>query len=402
MVINDVIAFYPKIAREAMTNYAQTQGIDWLFASNCMKQDGTVMRQLEQKERVIQEKEMAIRALETSLQEKENAIRELAEIVRTYSAVFSIPIIGTFLRLGNRARILLMPRLGNLNQYPPTPLAANRFATNTAVLPVTAPKISIVTPSYQQGKYIGRTIESVLSQGYPNLEYFVQDGLSSDESVDVIKSYANGITGWASEPDGGQSEAINRGLARSSGEIMAWLNSDDMLLPGTLAVVADFFARHPHVDVVYGNRLLIDVGDQEIGRWILPGHSNSVLSWVDFVPQETMFWRRRIWEKVGSRIDESYRFAMDWDLLLRFRDAGAQFAHIPKFLGAFRIHDRQKTSAQINQVGMQEMNRLRERVLGFVPADSVVRRHASLYMLRHVAVDLWHRMKLQWTCLQRG
>lgn len=88
---------------------------------------------------------------------------------------------------------------------------------------------------------------------------------------------------------------------------MAWPNSDDLLLPGALSTVADYFARHPDVDVVYGDRLLIDRNGMEIGRWIMPGHDNTVLSWVDYIPQETLFWRRRIWDKTGAQVDESFR-----------------------------------------------------------------------------------------------
>ena len=174
--------------------------------------------------------------------------------------------------------------------------------------------------------------------------------------------------------DTGQSQAINRGFRKTSGEIMCWLNSDDLLLPGTLEIVSKFFRENPSVDVVYGNRLQIDVNDQEIGRWILPGHDDGVLSWVDYIPQETLFWRRDIWEKIGGEIDESFSFAMDWDLLLRFRDSGATFAHIPRFLGAFRVHNKQKTIATINDVGQREMNRIRERALGYVPSQLKIKR----------------------------
>lgn len=232
-----------------------------------------------------------------------------------------------------------------------------------------------------------------MDQSYPKLQYFVQDGGSSDSTVTVLKQYEDELTGWKSERDAGQSQAINLGFAHTDGEIMAWLNSDDLLLPGALHTIADYFNNHPDVDVVYGNRLLIDEDDMEIGRWILPGHDSHVLSWADYVPQETLFWRRRIWEKVGGKIDESFRFAMDWDLLVRFRDAGAKFGHIPQFLGAFRIHERQKTSAAINEIGYQEMNRIRERILGRVPDRNEVRRAVLPYLVKHIAVDMVFRVK---------
>src|SRR6185436_555558 len=137
------------------------------------------------------------------------------------------------------------------------------------------PRISIVTPSFRQAHFIERTIRSVLEQGYPNLEYHVQDGGSTDGTVPILERYAPRLSSWASERDSGQSQAINRAFAKTSGDIMAWINSDDVLFPGALAYVADFFNRNPDVDVVYGHRVLIDEEDREIGRWILPPHEDQ-------------------------------------------------------------------------------------------------------------------------------
>lgn len=292
------------------------------------------------------------------------------------------------LRLVRRAT--LYPRIGTLNQYAPRPLTSVCVLRQDASLH--KPRISIVTPSFNQGAFIGRTIDSVLQQGYPQIEYFVQDGGSTDETVAVLESYGARLNGWHSATDKGQSHAINLGFNRTSGEIMAWLNSDDLLLPGALTRVADYFARHPEVDVLYGNRLLINETDLEIGRWLLPGHDSQVLSWADYVPQETLFWRRSLWDKVGSQVDESFRFAMDWDLLLRFRDSGARFAHLPHFLGAFRIHTEQKTSAVIHSVGLEEMTRLRARILGRVPPSGEIQSALLPFLLRHVAADLVYRL----------
>ena len=124
----------------------------------------------------------------------------------------------------------------------------------------------------------------------------------------------------------------------------------------------------------------------------ITAHSDEVLSWADYVPQETLFWRRRIWDKAGGRIDETFRFAMDWDLLVRFRDAGAKFAHIRRFIGAFRVHEAQKTSAVINEVGHREMNRIRERALGRVPEPLEVSRAVRPYLIRHVLRQALHRI----------
>lgn len=329
---------------------------------------------------------------------KEAVIGQLKDALTAYRAAFWVagPIIRPLGFLARHIRAMLRPRLGNLNQYPPRELHLPPSFVST-LPPQQLPKISIVTPSFGQGALIGRTIDSVLKQNYPQLQYFVQDGGSTDSTVEVLKTYSSRLTGWESVKDGGQSHAINLGFAKIQGEIMAWLNSDDLLLPGALACVGDYFARHPEVDVVYGHRILIDEQDMEIGRWILPPHIDSVLSWVDFVPQETLFWRRSIWEKAGGQIDESFRFAMDWDLLLRFRQAGAHMVRLPRFLGAFRIHEAQKTSAVINEVGRQEMDRLRQRELGRVVSRPEIRRALLPYTASHIAHHLAHRLRQRLT-----
>lgn len=394
MVVNDVIVFYPLVARDAVVSFAQANGIDWLDAANCLKQSGTFLSQLEEKERVIQDQEAAIRSSHAQLKEKDQLLQQMSRDAEDREVVLRL---FGFLRPLARFLVkiyrIFKPRLGVLVQYSPRPMELSRESKFPDV--VRAPKISIVTPSFNQGGYIGRTIDSVLSQKYPNLEYFVQDGGSRDDTVDVLKAYGERLDGWVSEPDEGQSQAINRGFQHATGDIMAWLNSDDLLLPGALHVVAEFFERNPHIDVVYGNRLMVDENDLEIGRWILPSHDSEVLPWADFVPQETMFWRRSIWEKSGGHIDESFRFAMDWDLILRFKKSGARFAHIPKFLGAFRIHESQKTSAAINAIGYQEMDKLRQRELGFVPDQKTLKKALFKYLFKHMLVDLNWRVKRQ-------
>lgn len=360
-------------------------------------------RALAEDEAKLAEKEAAIQALdretgerfqrlEEELAARLAVIQELDGALKDYRAAFWVfgfavrPVAWML-----RPLRLLVPRLGVLQQHPPIALRVPR--AHIAEDSRTPPRISIVTPSFRQGAYIERTIASVLDQGYPNLEYFVQDGGSEDGTREILERCSDRLAGWDSRPDDGQSQAINRGFAHTTGEIMAWLNSDDILLPGALACVAEFFERHPEVDVVYGHRVLIDEDGREIGRWVMPPHDDAVLSWADYVPQETLFWRRRIWERAGGKVDESFRFAMDWDLLLRFRDAGARFARIPRFLGGFRVHSRQKTSAGISSVGFEEMDRLRSRVLGRVPSRTELRRAVAPYLLRHVASDLAWRLR---------
>lgn len=282
------------------------------------------------------------------------------------------------------------PRLGVLRHHPPLALQVPMSYLRTNP-PRQAPTISIVTPSYQQGRYLERTIYSVVSQHYPSLEYFVQDGGSSDETTAVLERFGGQLSAWASEPDGGQADAINRGFARTSGEIMAYLNSDDLLLPGSLAYVARYFAEHPQVDAVYGHRVLIDEHDREIGRWALPGHDERALPVLDYVPQETLFWRRELWERTGGRIDASLNFAIDWDLLLRFQEAGARMVRLPRYLGAFRVHSEQKTARE-QELCRAESELLQRRVLGRTMTEDEVFARTRPFMRRHMLHHTIHRL----------
>lgn len=288
----------------------------------------------------------------------------------------------------DRARYAFSPRLGVLHNYPPRPTVITRHKAAPARWKPKGPlpTVSIVTPSYNQAHFIRDTIDSVLGQDYPLLDYWVQDGNSSDDTATVLAELLDGRreAGWESVPDDGFADAINRGFARSEGEIMAWLNSDDLLLPGTVDYVARFFAAHPEVDVVYGHRVIVDGDGDEIGLWVMPPHDEHVLSYADYVPQETMFWRRSIWEAAGGGIDESLDFAIDWDLILRFRAAGATFRRLPRFMGCFRVHETQKTSAEILERGEAEMMKLRERELGRSVDYPEINAEIRPYLKRHV------------------
>ena len=267
-------------------------------------------------------------------------------------------------------------------QYPATRLAAFPADAELAHIDVRSlPTISVVIPSYNQARFLEQAILSVLDQRYPNLELMVADGGSTDHSAQLIEKFSERLKWWVSEPDSGQAEAINKGMQHATGAIMAWLNSDDMLMPGTLFRVARFFMDSPRTDVVYGNRILIDESGLDVGRWVLPKHDNFILSYADYIPQETLFWRREIWEKTGGRIDESYQFALDWDLIDRFLNAGARFYRLPAFLGQFRIHQEQKTNARIEDTGFQEMERIRARYLERFPNKWIRSNVAHLRML---------------------
>ncbi len=282
--------------------------------------------------------------------------------------------------------------------HPPRPIQPEKFP---APGPVAArPRFSLVTPSYQQARYLGQTMRSVLDeQPGVTCQYVVQDGGSTDGSADLIRAQGARLHAWSSERDAGQADAIARGFARTSGrpeDVMGWINSDDFYLPGALAYVADYFARHPDVDVVYGHRIVVDEESREIARWFLPRHDDAVLRLNDFVPQETLFWRRRVWDRIGG-LDRSFQFAIDWDLLLRLSDAGARIVRVPYFLACFRAHAAQKTSAVMHSTGQAEITRLRERTHGRRFPAHEIENHPLLmrYLRRSAFIEFAWRLGLR-------
>ncbi|TFG47453.1 MAG: glycosyltransferase, partial [Anaerolineales bacterium] len=199
------------------------------------------------------------------------------------------------------------------------------------------PLVSIVTPSFNQQQYLEQTIQSVLDQAYPALEYFVVDGGSNDGSVEIIKKYQDRLSGWISEPDQGQTDAINKGFARSQGEIMAWLNSDDIYLPGTIRSAVAFLQDNPEVGMVYGDTNLIDGTGRKIGDFKARQTSyQRLMRGGVYIPQPAAFWRRELWNKSGP-LDPAYFFAMDYDLWVRFAKI-ARIHYIPQLWASFRIH----------------------------------------------------------------
>jgi glycosyltransferase involved in cell wall biosynthesis len=214
------------------------------------------------------------------------------------------------------------------------------------------PRISIITPSYNQGEFIGQTIDSVLGQGYPNLEYIVMDGGSTDRTLEVLERY-EGRLSWVSERDRGQSHAINKGLRMATGEVIAFLNSDDLYQPGALMRVGRFFAGHPEASWVTGRCWIIDQHGRKIRRAItryknlwLRLRSYTILQVIDYISQPATFWRRRVVDKVGF-FDEALRYAMDYDYSLR---VGRHFALwvIDDYLASFRIHPSSKAGSSAN------------------------------------------------------
>jgi glycosyltransferase involved in cell wall biosynthesis len=226
------------------------------------------------------------------------------------------------------------------------------------------PRISIVTPSFNQGSFLEHTIQSVLNQNYPNLEYIIVDGGSTDGSVDVIKKYDSKLAYRVSEKDKGQSDAINKGFRRATGEILAWLNSDDCYLPGTLERVADFFSSHPAVDLMYGDLLLIDVSGNILGiRRVVPYNYTLALYGLSTVPQPSAFFRRRALDVVGL-LDEELHYQMDTEFFLRFGKRGLNVKHLPVPLAMFRLHAQSKTVSEYHDKVQQANRRILEKMLG--------------------------------------
>ena len=285
---------------------------------------------------------------------------------------------------------LLGLRLGVLRQFAPRPMRSLRLAPHSGSNEK-LPTISMVTPSMNMAGFVKATLDSVLDQHYPALEYVVMDGGSADGTSEVIERYASRLLHFESGPDGGQAAAINAGFHHTRGEVMGWLNADDMLLPGALHFVGAYFRDHPAIDVIYGHRLLIDEHGDEIGRWVLPSHDEAAFRWFDFVPQETLFWRRDVWNKLCG-LNADFQFAMDWDLLLRMRRIGVRFARVPYYLGAFRVHPDQKTLA-LSETGNREIEKLRVTSAEEVDWQPRQLRSVGWYVLKHIAINHYYRLR---------
>ena len=263
------------------------------------------------------------------------------------------------------------------------------------------PRISVVTPSLNQRAFVGETLGSVLGQGYPALEYVVVDGGSTDGSVDVIRENEARLAWWVSEPDNGLYHALNKGFAHTSGEIMCWINSSDAHYPWTLATVAEIFAQLPEVEWILG--MPSEFGLSGGPKKVTPAFFNiyDVLAGrYRWIQQESVFWRRGLWERAGGRLDESVPLAADFELWLRFLRLTPLY-HVETVLGGFRNHDDrlgdqangryEREAAQLLPAfaaSLDERTRRRGRIVRAVARD---RRRLIGQTLHRAGVWPWYR-----------
>ncbi|MDF1525548.1 MAG: glycosyltransferase family 2 protein [bacterium] len=219
------------------------------------------------------------------------------------------------------------------------------------------PRISVITPSYNQAAFLERTILSIHNQDYPNLEHIVIDGGSTDGSVDIIRKYERRLAYWHTLPDRGQSDAINQGAGKATGACMTWINSDDLLLPGALYKMARAFMDDPETDLVYGDQVEVDVDDRVTKRvHTIDFDIRDFIYEINIIiHQQSALWRTDLFHRIGGL--KLYRYAMDYDLFYRMHAAGANSRRIPDFLSAFRVHSEGLTgSGEVGRHRGEEVN----------------------------------------------
>ena len=242
--------------------------------------------------------------------------------------------------------------------------------------------VSIVTPSYNQSRYLEETIRSVLSQDYPHIEYLIVDGGSTDGTLDIIKKHEDRLAWWVSEKDKGQTDAINKGFARAKGEILAWINSDDIYESGAVAAAVRYLQEHPETGMVYGDCNFINESGEVIGKFNAAQTDYRLLrrGYVH-IPQQTMFFRAELWRQVGP-LDPSFYFAMDYDLWTRIA-RHTKIKYVPRTWANFRLHMSGKTIAADDHC-WPEMLRIHYRDGGSFFSTIVAK-----YYIRKLIAPLW-------------
>lgn len=221
------------------------------------------------------------------------------------------------------------------------------------------PLVSIITPSYNQAQFLKETIQSVLAQDYANIEYIIIDGGSTDGSLEIIKRYSEQIAFWVSEPDQGQTDAINKGFAKAHGEILAWINSDDTYQPHAVSEAVEYMLNHPEIGMVYGDANLINAEGKFIGKF--PARQTNyrkLRQGYVHIPQQASFFQAKIWQQVGP-LDPSFYFAMDYDLWVRIARI-APIQYYPHLWANFRLHGAGKSVVEDSRC-WPEMLRIHKR-----------------------------------------
>jgi len=272
--------------------------------------------------------------------------------------------------------------------------ALRTFTCHWNTLSVTTPLVSIITPSFNQAGFLEETIQSVLGQSYPRLEYILVDGGSSDGSLQIIQRYASRLAWWVSEPDKGQTDAINKGFSRARGEILAWLNSDDTYHPGAVAEAVGYLLSHPQAGMVYGDADLINERGEVIGRF--PARQTDyarLRRGYVHIPQQAAFFRASLWRQVGP-LDPTFYFAMDYDLWVRLAKLAPLHYH-PRCWANFRLHGGGKSVIADDRC-WPEMLRVHRREGGgwLTPLVFKAKIRPLIYAWLPLRLRLWLRQRL--------
>lgn len=256
------------------------------------------------------------------------------------------------------------------------------------------PLVSIITPSFNQAQFLEQTILSVLGQDYPQIEYLIVDGGSTDGSLDIIQRYTPRLAWWVSEPDRGQTDAINKGFSHTQGEILAWLNSDDTYQPGAISQAVDYLQSHPEAGMVYGDANLIDAGGVIIGQF--PARQTDyrrLRRGYVHIPQQAAFFRASLWKQAGP-LDPTFYFAMDYDLWVRLARI-SELHYLPSLWANFRLHGSGKSVVADNRC-WPEMLRVHYRDGGsrFSPLVLKAKLRPLLYAWMPLRLKVWLRHML--------